>query len=94
MSNFAHQYLAFNPDPLQSTVLAVKAAHRAYTRVGSLTLVGSPSVRQSAEFLRKTAEFLRRLAIPRRGTPYTHLPAPFGRQTAPSLIFLDSPPGR
>jgi hypothetical protein len=88
VSNFARQYLAFDPDPLQSavldssatrgilnctrqwgksTVLAVKAAHRAYTRAGSLTLVASPSVRQSAEFLRKTAEFLRRLGIPRRG---------------------------
>ena len=88
VSDFARQYLAFDPDPLQSavldssasrgilnctrqwgksTVLAVKAAHRAYTRAASLTLVASPSVRQSAEFLRKTAEFLRRLGIPRRG---------------------------
>jgi Terminase large subunit, T4likevirus-type, N-terminal len=51
----------------KSTILALKAAHRAYSIPGSLVLVASPSLRQSAEFLRKTAEFLSRLGIPRRG---------------------------
>jgi hypothetical protein len=51
----------------KSTVLAVKAVHRAWTRPGSLVLVASPSVRQSAEFLRKAAGFLRRLGVRRRG---------------------------
>ncbi len=51
----------------KSTVLAVKAAHRAWSVAGSLTLVASPSERQSGEFLRKTAGFLGRLGIKRRG---------------------------
>ncbi len=51
----------------KSTVLAVKAVHRAYTAAGSLVLVASPTERQSAEFLRKAAEFLLRLGIRRRG---------------------------
>ena len=45
----------------KSTVLAVKAVHRAWTVAGSLTLVASPSERQSGEFLRKAAGFLGRL---------------------------------
>ncbi len=51
----------------KSTVLAVKAVHRAWTVAGSLTLVASPSERQSGEFLRKAAEFLGRLGVKRRG---------------------------
>jgi hypothetical protein len=51
----------------KSTVLAVKAVHRAWTLAGSLTLVASPSERQSGEFLRKAAEFLGRLGVKRRG---------------------------
>ena len=51
----------------KSTVLAVKAVHRAWTVAGSLTLVASPSERQSGEFLRKAAEFLARLGVKRRG---------------------------
>lgn len=51
----------------KSTVLAIKALHRAFTVAGSLTLVASPSGRQSGEFLRKAAEFLARLNIKRRG---------------------------
>ncbi len=51
----------------KSTVLAVKAVHRAWTVAGSLVLVASPSERQSAEFLRKAAGFLMRLGVPRRG---------------------------
>ncbi len=51
----------------KSTILALKAAHRAYDIPGSLILVSSPSLRQSAEFLRKAAAFLAALGIPRRG---------------------------
>jgi terminase large subunit-like protein len=51
----------------KSTLLAAKAVHRAWHEAGSLVLVASPSVRQSAEFLRKAAEFLRRLGVKRKG---------------------------
>ncbi len=51
----------------KSTVLAVKAVHRAWTKAGSLVLVASPSERRSGEFLRKAAEFLRKLGVKRRG---------------------------
>ena len=46
---------------------AVKAVHRAHTEAGSLTLVLSPSGRQSGEFLRKAEPFVRRLGIKIRG---------------------------
>src|SRR6185369_4187547 len=45
----------------KSTVTAAKAVHRAATEAGSLTLVVSPSARQSGEFVRKAAGFARRL---------------------------------
>jgi Terminase large subunit, T4likevirus-type, N-terminal len=51
----------------KSTVTAVKAVHRAHSAAGSLTLVLSPSGRQSGEFLRKAEEFVRRLGIRVRG---------------------------
>jgi hypothetical protein len=51
----------------KSTVTAVKAVHRAYSAPGSLTLVVTPSGRQSGEFLRKAEEFVRRLGIKVRG---------------------------
>jgi len=47
----------------KSTVTAAKAVHQAQTEPGSLTLVVSPSARQSGEFVRKAAEFVRRLKI-------------------------------
>jgi hypothetical protein len=47
----------------KSTVTAAKALHTAYFEPRSLTLVISPSGRQSGEFVRKAAEFLRRLGI-------------------------------
>ena len=46
---------------------AAKAVHRAYSVAGSLTLVVTPSGRQSGEFLRKAEEFVRRLGIKVRG---------------------------
>jgi hypothetical protein len=51
----------------KSTVTAAKAVHRAYMEPESLTLVLSPSGRQSGEFLRKAEEFVRRLGIRVRG---------------------------
>jgi hypothetical protein len=51
----------------KSTVTAAKAVHQAWTVAGSLTLVVSPSARQSGEFLRKAEEFVRRLKIKPRG---------------------------
>ena len=50
----------------KSTVTAVKAVHHAFTRPESLVLVVSPSLRQSAEFVRKASAFLRQLGIRRR----------------------------
>lgn len=41
----------------KSTITAVKAVHNAFTVPGSLTLILSPSERQSAEFVRKASQF-------------------------------------
>ncbi len=51
----------------KSTITAAKAVARARARAGSLTLVVSPSARQSGEFLRKAAAFVRRMGIKPRG---------------------------
>jgi hypothetical protein len=51
----------------KSTVTAAKAVHQAYTVAGSLTLVVSPSSRQTGEFLRKAEEFVRRLKLAVKG---------------------------
>jgi hypothetical protein len=51
----------------KSTITAAKAVARAQEREGSLTLVVSPSARQSGEFLRKAGEFVRRMGIRPRG---------------------------
>jgi len=51
----------------KSTVTAAKAVLHAESQPGSLTLVVSPSARQSGEFLRKATEFARRLGIRPRG---------------------------
>ncbi len=51
----------------KSTITAAKAVVRAQEREGSLTLVVSPSARQSGEFLRKAAAFVRRMGIRPRG---------------------------
>ena len=47
----------------KSTVTAAKAVHEAIFQPGSLTLVVSPSARQSREFLRKAAGFVRKLRL-------------------------------
>jgi hypothetical protein len=51
----------------KSTVTAAKAVHQAWTVPESLTLVVSPSARQSGEFLRKAEEFARRLKVKPKG---------------------------
>jgi hypothetical protein len=48
-------------------VSAAKAVHQAYTQNGSLTIVVSPTARQSGEFVRKAARFAARLNIRPRG---------------------------
>jgi hypothetical protein len=51
----------------KSTLGAAMAVHHAYTRKESLTLVISPSARQSGEFVRKAAHFLKKLEIQPKG---------------------------
>jgi hypothetical protein len=51
----------------KSTITAAKAVHEAQRREGSLTLVVSPSGRQSGEFLKKAKVFVRRLGIRPKG---------------------------
>ena len=51
----------------KSTVMAAMAAHRAFTRPGSLVLVISPTLHQTGEFLIKVEEFARRLGIKDKG---------------------------
>jgi len=51
----------------KSTVTAAKAVHQAYTEGESLTLVVSPSARQSGEFVRKAEGFAQRLGIRPKG---------------------------
>jgi hypothetical protein len=51
----------------KSTVTAAKAVHRGWTVEGSLTLVVSPSARQTGEFLRKAAGFVAKLGLAPRG---------------------------
>ena len=47
----------------KSTVTAAKAVHQAFTEAESLTLVVSPSARQSGEFVRKAARFAKHLGV-------------------------------
>jgi hypothetical protein len=51
----------------KSTVTAAKAVHQACSQPESLTLVVSPSARQSAEFLRKATPFVKRLGVTPKG---------------------------
>src|SRR5712692_531610 len=51
----------------KSTITAAMAVHRAQFEKGSLTVVLSPSARQSGEFLRKAAGFMRTLGLATRG---------------------------
>jgi hypothetical protein len=51
----------------KSTITAAKAVYQACTEPGSLTLVVSPSARQSGEFVRKAAGFARLLGMRVKG---------------------------
>ena len=51
----------------KSTVTAARAVWEATAKPGSLTLVASPSGRQSREFMRKAAGFMRALRLPVKG---------------------------
>jgi len=51
----------------KSTVSAAKAVHQAVSVAESLTVVVSPSARQSGEFVRKAAGFARRLRLKTKG---------------------------
>ena len=51
----------------KSTVTAAKAVHEAWWKKRSLTVVVSPTSRQSGEFVRKAAEFTRLLGIRPKG---------------------------
>ncbi|MCC6536002.1 MAG: hypothetical protein IT162_00525 [Bryobacterales bacterium] len=51
----------------KSTTVSVRAVHHAFYTPGSLTVVASPTGRQSAEFVRKAGTFLRQLGIRPRG---------------------------
>jgi hypothetical protein len=51
----------------KSTITAAKALHQAWSQAGSLSLVVSPSARQSGEFLRKASGFARKLGIRPKG---------------------------
>jgi phage FluMu gp28-like protein len=51
----------------KSAIAAAKAVHQAVSEPGSLTIVVSPSARQSGEFVRKAAGFARKLGIKTKG---------------------------
>jgi hypothetical protein len=51
----------------KSTITAAKAVHQAYHTAESLTVVVSPSGRQSGEFLRKATKFAQMLGIRPKG---------------------------
>jgi len=61
----------------KSTITAAQAVARADRHDGSLTVVVSPSARQSAEFLRKAQAFVRRLGIKPRGDGDTEISLAF-----------------
>jgi hypothetical protein len=61
----------------KSTLAAVKAIHRAWTRAGSLVLVASPTARQSGEFLAKVAALAGGMKIRLRGDGYNRLSVKF-----------------
>ncbi|HXJ44686.1 MAG TPA: terminase family protein [Bryobacteraceae bacterium] len=57
----------------KSTVSAAKAVHHALARPGALVIVGSPSARQSGEFLRKAQGMVRALGVEVRGDGFNEL---------------------
>ena len=65
----------------KSTVIAAKAVHHAFHHAASLTLVVSPSSRQSAEFLRKAAAFALKLGIHPKGDGDNQISLAFPNQS-------------
>jgi Terminase large subunit, T4likevirus-type, N-terminal len=61
----------------KSTVTAAMAVHHAMTRAGSLTLVVSPSARQSGELLRKAEGFAAKLGIRPKGDGHNQISLAF-----------------
>src|ERR1017187_5069105 len=51
----------------KSTVTAAKAVHQAWSRKGSLTIVVSPSARQSGELVRKASGFASQMGVRAKG---------------------------
>jgi len=51
----------------ESTVAAVMAVHRAYSRAKSLVVVACPTEKQSAELVWKARDFMMKLGLRRRG---------------------------
>jgi hypothetical protein len=51
----------------KSTVIAAKAVYEAWSKPGTLTLVATPTARQSGEFVRKAAAFVKRLGLKVKG---------------------------
>lgn len=62
----------------KSTITAAKAVERARVRPESLTLVVSPSARQSGEFLRKAKAMVRRMGMRPRGDGDNEISLLFG----------------
>jgi hypothetical protein len=61
----------------KSTLAAIKAIHRAWTRPGCLVLVASPTARQSGEFLGKVVALTAGLEIKVRGDGFNRLSLKF-----------------
>src|SRR3954466_13104059 len=61
----------------KTTAAAAKAVHRAYTEPQSLTLLLSPSGRQSGEFIRKAKEFVWRLGVEPEGDKHNKMSIQF-----------------
>ena len=57
----------------KSTVTAIKAVHRAWSRPECLVMVVGPGERQTGEFIRKASVFLRKLGIRPRGDGYNSI---------------------
>lgn len=62
----------------KSTITAAKAVHQAVTRPESLTVVISPSSRQSSELVRKAENFVRLLGLPVHGDGDNPISLAFG----------------
>jgi hypothetical protein len=65
----------------KSTITAAKAVHHAYTEPESLTLVVTPSARQSGEFVRKAAGFARLLGVRVKGDGNNEISLEFPNQS-------------